>query len=87
MTHLLLENLRFLRRVEVHLRRRQCSGLSVIPAGEEAQLALARWSGYSTWAAFWADYCRTLTTNRRIVGQVVAERFAVEQSPAPVGGS
>jgi [glutamine synthetase] adenylyltransferase / [glutamine synthetase]-adenylyl-L-tyrosine phosphorylase len=84
---MLRENLHFLRCVEVLLRRDRYSAVSIIPASPEEQYALARWSRFRTWEEFWGEYCRTLTTTRRIVSSFISEHFNIDVGIAPVGGS
>jgi [glutamine synthetase] adenylyltransferase / [glutamine synthetase]-adenylyl-L-tyrosine phosphorylase len=74
---LLLENLTFLKRVEVLLRRNRNAAVSVIGDSPEEQFALARWSGFKTRDEFWSDHCRCMITTRQIVRSFLSKEFAV----------
>lgn len=83
----LLENLAFLRCVEVLLRRNRYSPVTVIPLTPDEQFALARWSRFVSYREFWSEHCRTMTTTRRIVASCLTHSFGIDLRLAPVGGS
>jgi glutamate-ammonia-ligase adenylyltransferase len=63
----LLDNHRFLKRIEFSLRRDAHRGVSVMAATPAERLPLARWMGFPDEAAFWAAHTGRLRETRAIV--------------------
>lgn len=78
----LLDNLRFLKRVEVLLRRNRNATVASIGKSPQEQFALARWSGFKTRDAFWEAHCRCMATNRQIIRSFLSREFAIETGGA-----
>jgi len=74
---ILLANFEFLKRIEFALRRDANQGISVLAATPAGREPLARWLGFPTETAFWAEYTARLGQTR---AQVAALGFMA--SPA-----
>lgn len=81
--HLLLDNLHFLRSIEVQLRRNDYTAVSVIPESDEEQFALARWSRFSSFDDFWGKYCHAMLTTRQIIATALNRDFQIDLIPTP----
>ncbi len=64
-TDALMQNYDFLKRIEVAARRDENKPVSILPPPDsEGMEALARWLGFESAAAFWAEYTRRLRETR-----------------------
>lgn len=73
----LLENLRFLKRIERNLRRDTSRPSSVIDLGEPRS-ALAIWLGFPSAEEFWAEHVRRMQETRNLVLSIMALETAQE---------
>ncbi|HTQ29727.1 MAG TPA: hypothetical protein VMI53_00820 [Opitutaceae bacterium] len=65
--HTLLANYDFLKRIEIMVRRDTYRATSLLGATAAERTVLARWLGFASETAFWAEYTRRLGETRRLV--------------------
>lgn len=67
----ILDHLRFLKRIELRLRREKNRGVSVLPGDPEKQRILVAWLGGTSWEAFWSEHCERMRQTRADVARIL----------------
>jgi len=73
----LATNYDFLKQIEVHLRRYENKGISVISDTPEIQSALPKWMGFPGWNEFWQEHTLKMQANRTICENLLSDSISL----------